>query len=298
MKVNRKSPCPCGSGLPYMYCCIRNELRERPMFLNLITEKFDFSKNVWAFVDLKHDLLNMVATAELPIKYFCRENGLYFFSIGITIGQADDLYENLKKGLLTKETVVNTFIDNCKEDQIMSFLKHVCTEHELYGKREEHLTEAFKLHFEKRYIASVPLLFSQLEGISREYGGIENRDSFKPVIPTRVWAENSLYSIEDDAVNYNFFIGKLFEGGKDELTFNRNPVLHGFNITYASELHSLLLMYSILQIHFFKFWEKELFGNFKNNLKGYLMRETGNRPDLYIGAHFEKLGVKMDIFKF
>ena len=96
--------CPCGSGLPYKYCHIGNDLRERLIFMDL-----DIENGVWALINMKYDLLNVASTVELPLKYFCKDNGFYFFGMGLTIGEAENLTELLKKNTLTKEIVFNVF---------------------------------------------------------------------------------------------------------------------------------------------------------------------------------------------
>ena len=283
--------CPCGSGLPYKYCHIGNDLRERLIFMDL-----DIENGVWALINMKYDLLNVASTVELPLKYFCKDNGFYFFGMGLTIGEAENLTELLKKNTLTKEIFFNVFINQCQEEPVMKILEQACKESELFKKREKLLTEGFKLHFENRYAASILVLLPQLEGLLRDYGKIPNRANFKPSIPEKIWEEQSLYAMEDDAKNYNAFIHKLFEGGKDENTFNRNPILHGFNINFESKEHSLLLILAIMEIRLFIWWSKHL--NFKSDLKRFIMKYVHHKPLNHIGDHFKHMGVEIDVFRF
>ena len=114
-----KKDCSCGSGLPFKYCHLRYELRERSVFILL-----NRVKQIWAFVDLKNDLLNIASTEDLPLKYFCKDNGFYFFNFNLTIGHTDYLYNLLKNKSLTKEIVFDTFKKNCIEFKIMNLKRN------------------------------------------------------------------------------------------------------------------------------------------------------------------------------
>ena len=62
----------------------------------------------------------------------------------------------------------------------------------------------------------------------------------------------------DNAEYFNGFIDKLYRGGQNEYSFNRNPVLHGMNVNYHSEEWSLILMLTILEIRMFIWHEQKL----------------------------------------
>jgi hypothetical protein len=64
-----------------------------------------------------------------------------------------------------------------------------------------------------------------------------------------------LFSVGDSVKYFNAFISRLYEGQKND-RFNRNPVLHGTNLTYDTEEYSLILILSILEIRTFLWFEK------------------------------------------
>jgi|GEM_PF-2115158 len=251
-KTGRNELCPCGSGLKYKYCCINKELRPRQIPINA---KCDCCGNDLT-IDFTKDILNIHSSAQLPLKNFCKDNDLYFFGLAVTVGQALELHEKLKLGQLTKKDILDTFKSNFKGEHILNLLNAIYDEMELFKKRKEILSDGFEAHFSSKYTLSIPTLFPQLEGLLRETGGLKNSESIRPTIPVDIWEERLLFSLKDDAQNYNGFIHKLFEGSKDADTFNRNPILHGFKLDYYSEEHSMLVMLSILEIRLFNWWLK------------------------------------------
>ena len=62
--------CPCGSGLPYKYCHIGNDLRERLIFMDL-----DIENGVWALITLTiHSDLNAVGFLAAITKKLAESN--------------------------------------------------------------------------------------------------------------------------------------------------------------------------------------------------------------------------------
>jgi hypothetical protein len=250
IKIGRNAQCPCGSGQKYKYCCVGKTLRERllPIYENAVTgNKLS--------VDMTNDILNWAAQSELPLKNFCKDNEFYFFGLAITVGQCEELDDKLKKGNLTKQEFIEVYKVNCKREFIFQLLDNCCSELEIFNNRKQILMDAFEAHFDGKYTLSIPTLFAQLEGLLREIGNLKNKDNIKPTIPTDIWEKKLLFSVKDDAENFNSFIHKLFEGSASPEKFNRNPILHGFKTDYHNADNSLLILLSILEIRLFKWWD-------------------------------------------
>ncbi|MEZ5196372.1 MAG: SEC-C domain-containing protein [Bacteroidales bacterium] len=252
-KQGRNELCNCGSGLKYKYCCAGKDLREQkiPLWSDPKTgEKLS--------LNMTDDILNWAATVELPIKNFCKDNDIYFFGLAATVGETQELDNKLKKGLLTKQDVLDTFKKNAKKESIMRLLDACFEEMEIFAARRTILKDAFDAHFNEKYTLSIPALFSQLEGLLRDIGGLHFKDTIKPTIPTNIWDKKLLFAIKDDAQNFNNFITKLFSGSTGPDAFNRNPILHGFKLDYHSEEHSLLIILSILELRMFNWWQRNV----------------------------------------
>ncbi|WP_223847361.1 hypothetical protein [Hymenobacter montanus] len=218
-------------------------------------------------VDASKDWLNILATSELPLKLFCKDNGLYLFGLGLTVGQQEALTQQLKQGKLTREDVLATYREHFRQEPIMSLLARACEEQPIFEKRRAVLTDAFEAHFSGKYTLSIPVLFTQLEGLLRDVGKLKNSDNVKGTIRNDIWNDRLLRPIEDDATFFNAFVHKLFEGSKGSgQGLNRNPILHGFEVDYTSADNSMLLMHSILEIRLFLWWEGRT-GNFFDKIK-------------------------------
>ncbi len=250
-KIKRNDPCPCGSGLQYKYCCSGIKLREKVI---PVWEDQETGKKL--SLNFTEDILNVVATSDLPLKTFCKDNGFYLFGSATTGLDETNLNTKLKAGTLTTQDVFDAFKDNSSHEYIFKILDFACNEMDCFKKFHHILREGFCAHFERRYILSIPVLFIALEGILREYGGLANKDNVKPVIPDDVWDNRMLFWSTDDAKHYNGFIQKLFAGSGNPSDFNRNPILHGINVNYHSEENSLLLILAILEIRNFDFFYK------------------------------------------
>lgn len=251
-KPGRNQPCPCESGLKYKHCCIDRELRPQ---LLAATAHIN-GRVVPVQVNATNDWLNLLASQELPLKHFCADNSLYLFGYH-TVGQEEELRDLLRQNQLTREHVLATFRTACRQEPILAMLTTACTESPYFSARQTVLTDAFEAHFAGKYTLSIPVLFTQLEGLLRDVGQLKHSDSVRGTIPNNIWAERLLQPIEDSARFFNAFIQKLFEGSKGPTAdLNRNPVLHGFRVDYASHDDSMLLVLSILEIRLFLYWER------------------------------------------
>jgi len=251
-KIGRNDPCPCKSGRKYKYCCIGKDLKQRIIPLEITCEKCgSVSENK---LDVSNDIMNVYATICLPLKNFMKDNNLYFFGYLITLGDMETLNEKLRTSSLKSEDIMNLY--KSKAEICNDYLDMAISEMDIFKKREQILKDAFEAHFKlNKYTLSISTLFPLLEGILRDLGGLGNRDKFRSTIPRDdEWTRRYLFSMADDADYFNGFVSRLFEGGKDG--FNRNSILHGFNIEYDSEEHSLLLILCLIEIRSFDWFTK------------------------------------------
>ena len=162
-------------------------------------------------------------------------------------------------GLLQEDKLEHSvFIDAYRRfatrEVVEALLQDACENLEPFAGRIEILMDAIAVHFEKRYSASVPVLFAQMEGVLRKIGGLEHGETLRPTIPRDIWGNRLLFSVGDNASDFNAFISGLYKG--QETGFNRNAVLHGFNLDYQTEENSLTLLLCLLEIRTFLWFER------------------------------------------
>lgn len=249
-KVGRNEACPCGSGQKYKYCCIGNQGWD-----TVIQKEKDSASNGVFSVEMTTDILKAAARTELPLKNYCKDNGFYFFSMAITVGELAELTQKLKLGTLTKNEVIEVYRSNAKRDSITTLLERCCTELAIFENRRRILFDAFEAHFDRKYTLSIPTLFSQLEGLLREVGGLKNKDTIKSTIPKDIWDKKLLFNIKDNAEYFSCFVNNIFEGSKEGDGLNRNPILHGFRTNYDNEEDSLIILLAVLEIRMFAWWK-------------------------------------------
>lgn len=200
--------------------------------------------------------MNLFASAETPLKIFCKDNDFYLFSGMITLGDVMKFTELLKEEKLTKEMVLEAYKHRLDQDVALSLLSDAVQLHVAFEKRHEVLKDAFEAHFKCKFTLSVPVLFAQIEGLLRDVGQLSLKDKFKPTVPTDIWNQRYLFATADSSEYFNAFISKLFKGSQDGAAFNRNPILHGMNVAYHSEEWSLILVLIVLEIRLFLWLEK------------------------------------------
>lgn len=251
-KTGRNTPCPCESGLKYKYCCISKE--ERPRIIKIKDSRSDCGLE--KEVDLSNDYMNLLAKSRIPLLNFFKDNDLYFFGTTLTVGDSIEFNELLKNGTLTKSHLVERYIQKLKHEDVMFYIDDAATMHSAFESRKRILKDAVEAHFNGKYTLSVPVLFAQVEGILREYGGIKLADKFRPNVSTQIWNSRLLFSMSDDAQYFNAFISKLFEGQQSQSSFNRNPILHGMSVSYDSQEWSIVLILIILEVRNFVWFER------------------------------------------
>ncbi|MFH2135374.1 MAG: SEC-C domain-containing protein [Pseudomonadota bacterium] len=251
-KIRRNELCPCGSGQKYKYCCISNELKRR----TVKTDEKCADCGTHLEVDLSEDFMNVFASMEIPLKNFCKDNEFYLFGNAIVMGKIIEFNNKLRAGELTKSSIIQAYTNRLTREAAIGLVEDSVSLHKAFGARINILRDAINAHFDRKYTLSVPVLFAQIEGLIREIGGLELRDNFRPNVSTEIWNSRYLFGMSDSAQYFNAFITKLFEGKKDDQAFNRNPVLHGMNVTYDSEEWSLILVLTILEIRQFLWFER------------------------------------------
>jgi hypothetical protein len=251
-KTRRNDPCPCGSGQKYKYCCISLEKKRRLVDV----DKALHPSGTLDQADFTDDLMNIFSSVTTPLKNFCKDNKFYLFGSILTIGKLEEFNQSLKRGLLTKSDLISYFASATKREHVEAWIEDACADYQAFTPRKTILLDAVEAHFSGKYTLSVPVLFAQLEGILRDIGELKISEHMRPTIKRDIWNNRLLFSMSDDAVTFNAFIHKLYEGQKDSTEFNRNPVLHGTNLAYDSEEYSLLLILTLLEIRTFLWFEK------------------------------------------
>lgn len=107
-KPHRNDPCPCGSGLKYKYCYISKDLKERKITIEICKCK-NCGATYTANMDFTKDPLNVIATTNIPIMNFCKDNNLYFLCGSFTMGDYEEIQNKLKNNTLETEDILNVY---------------------------------------------------------------------------------------------------------------------------------------------------------------------------------------------
>lgn len=249
-KPGRNQDCPCGSGAKYKFCCIGNERIPRLVTIDPTARRPHAPKTV----DLTDDLMNVVSGMNRPLHYFCKEQGLFLASSVVTVGQTLGFTELLKAGLLTKEALLDAYRTGATRAVALGWIEDACASFPSFSPRRQILLDAANAHFDGSYTLSVPVFFTLIEGILRDIGSLEPRSDLKPTIK-RDWDSRTLFGLSEGAGHFNAFLHRLFEGRQQSGGLNRNPVLHGGDITYPTVENSLILLLVILEIRTFLWFE-------------------------------------------
>lgn len=251
-KLGRNDPCNCGSGAKYKFCCIAKE--SRPHLVTLDQKCGECGSHLE--IDVGKDWTSFLANAELPLKNFCKDNDFYWFSTAITVGQMSEFSQMLRQGRFTVKHLMNTYKAKLTKENVLGLLGDAEELHPALASRVRIVRDAVEAHFEGKYSLSVPALFPQIEGFHREYGGLTLSQNFVPTLPKDIWDARFLPGFTDSAEFFNAYLTKLFKGSQPDDSFNRNPILHGANPSYASEDWSLTLILIVLEIRLFLWFEK------------------------------------------
>ena len=256
-KLNRNDDCHCGSGKKYKFC---------HMGLDRIIRLWSDEKcnccgeSLYKDFD-NSDIITLFTNSQVRMFNYFKEYNLYLFST-ITIGYLSNLEKKeIENGCLIKSDLMEIYKQYLTRETTDFHLKY-CLENELYDKREEILLDIISAHFDKKYTLSIPASFTIIEGIGREICNLEPRASFNLNIDVQIFLRKELLNVAESATYFNLFVNNLFSGKGNVSQFNRNPVLHGLNLSYFSEEHSLILILCIFEFRQFLMW-REL------NIKGF-----------------------------
>lgn len=256
-KHSKKEPCHCGSGQLYKFCCINIEKRED--LLNIkVQGKSDEQQIIDNFFNIA---LGQMAQQQIGLKNFCKQNDSYFFSFNLTISERDNLEKLLKEKKLTFSHLTNIYTEKIRElgeNKILDIISLKSEANKYYKSRFTIIKDAIKSHFLQMYSASIPLFIIQIESILRELGQLDSKDKFKPTLKEGDIKNEPLYPIKDDIKYFNSYIYQLFEGSRDINKFNRNTILHGFNINYFNETNSCLMLLTLLEISSILWWNENI----------------------------------------
>lgn len=240
-KQGRNEQCECGSGKKYKKCCLMYEVKERPPLsnqLNLSDEGKKWFGNV----------MNIISQADEVLRIFCKEEGFYYFR-QMSINDRDQLFKKFKNDSLTKEDFINVYKDKTTEEYVNRVLLLMYCDHiEAFKKRKKQLESTCNTYFSGQYDLSIISFFVLIEGILRDIGELNPKDKIRPTVPRVGHEEEGRYQHQDSIGYFNAFITKLFEGAADISEFNRNTILHGFNLDSFNQDNSLILLLTLLEI--------------------------------------------------
>jgi len=166
----------------------------------------------------------------------------------------EEALKRLEAGQLDHSYFLDAYRANARPEVVEGLIRDACENYAAYRGRDAVLLDIVDAHFNGKYTLSIPALFAQVEGVLREIGGLTYRKTFRPAIPRNIWSNRLLFTVGDSADEFNAFMTRLFEGQKTG--FNRNPILHGTNSTYATEENSLTLILCLLEIRTFLWFER------------------------------------------
>jgi hypothetical protein len=248
-KLGRNDPCWCNSGRKYKLCHWGHE-RNRVVTLNPELHP----SGAPATFDFRDDIANIFSGFDSQLSEFCKSAGSYFFHSAVRMGDVEVAVGLLQEGKLAPSFFIDAYRRFATRKVVEGLLQDACENLEPFTGRREILMDAVAVHFEKRYSVTVPVLFAQMEGILRKIGGLEHWETMRPTIPRDIWGNRLLFSLGDNASDFNAFISGLYKG--QETGFNRNAVLHGFNLDYQTEENSLILLLCLLEIRTFLWFER------------------------------------------
>lgn len=249
MKLGRNDLCWCARGLKYKFCHLVSD-RERLVEINPELHPAGTPSTL----DYRDDISNVMSRLQGPLAAVCKDAGSYFFSSCFTVGHMEEALKRLECGQLHHAYFIDTYKECSNREIVEAWIRDACENYDSFRGRDPVLLDAIDAHFSGKYTLSIPTLFAQLEGVLREIGGLRDSATIRPTIPRGIWSNRLLFSLGDSVDEFNSFVSRLFEGQKTG--FNRNPILHGINSSYASEENSLTLILCLLEIRVFLWFER------------------------------------------
>ncbi|MCI3942663.1 SEC-C domain-containing protein [Acinetobacter baumannii] len=257
-KQGRNDLCECKSGKKYKKCCLMYEIKDRlPLSnqLNLSDEGKKFYETI----------MNQFSQIDELLRIFCKENGFYYFR-GMSINDHLQILEKFNNDNLTKDDFFKVYREKTSLEYVNRILLSLYCDHiESFKKRKKQLESTCNAYFSGQYDLAIISSFVLIEGILRDIGELNPKDKIKPTVPRIGHEEEGRYHHQDGIGYFNAFITKLFEGAVDVSEFNRNTILHGFNIDSFNQHNSLILLLTLLEI-----------GDYMFNKENYIKSISGN----------------------
>jgi len=247
-KTGRNEPCPCGSGQKYKYCCKGIEDKDRKPHA---PSKFIHQQGM----EFLKKAMSILSSSEEPLRCFCKDNGFFFFK-NMSFANMQEILRKLSSNTLTKEDFFVCYKEHTTKEYADRVLLTAVKQSDAFKKRKPIIDSAVNCHFKGRYELSIPAFFIIIEGLLRDIGELELKQTFKPTMTNEGLEEKLLYPAADSISYFNSFISSLYVGSQDEEKFNRNTVLHGANNNCFNEENSLVLLLTVLEIQNYIFHDK------------------------------------------
>lgn len=256
-KQGKNEPCGCKSGKKYKRCCLIHENKERLPLSNQLNISPEGAK--WF-----GNIMNRLSQVDEVLRIFCKEEGFYYFR-QMSINDHLQLLEKFENDSITKEDFINVYKNKTTQEYVNRILLSMYCDHiEAFKKRKKQLESTCNAYFSGQYDLSIISFFVLIEGILRDIGELNPKDKIRPTIPRIGHEEEGRYQDQDSIGYFNAFITKLFEGVTDISEFNRNTILHGFNLDSFNQDNSLILLLTLLEI-----------GNYTFNNDNYINTISG-----------------------
>ncbi|MFW2606242.1 YecA family protein [Aliarcobacter butzleri] len=269
-KIGRNDICPCGSGKKYKYCHIAQNLTLQNIPINNIYNINNDGLNIMNI------FFHNLAQVNIPIFEFCLDNDIYYFSF-FSMQDHLDILNNMDNNTLTVEELFKKWIIYGTREYFDRMLKNSIHVNSILSKRKKEVNQLLDAHFQNMYFASIPLAFSIIEGLFRDYNQTSFDENKNPIykIDFEIFKDTMLYKEETDLKYFTKFLNKLMSGKANSDMFHRHSVLHGANNKYANEKNSLLLIMTI-----FKFF------NLESHNKYYPIKESYTKDGItYINGY-------------
>lgn len=206
--------------------------------------------------------MSLLSSSEEPLRCFCKDKGFFFFK-NMSLANVQELLRKLSNNTLTKEDFFACYKNHTTKEYADRMLLTAMKQSDAFSKRKRIIDSAVNSHFDGSYELSIPAFFIIIEGLLRDIGKLELKQTFKPTMTNEGLEEKVLYPVADSISYFNSFVSSLYAGSQDEGTFNRNTVLHGANNVCFNEDNSLVLLLTVLEIQNYIFHDKSWPPTFK-----------------------------------
>lgn len=240
-KQGRNELCACGSNKKFKRCCLMYETKDRVPLSNQLGMS---PKGKIAF----KNLMNQLSQNDELLRIFCKDEGFYYFR-SMSVNQHLSILEKFENDTLTKDDFFEAYKQSTSLEYVNRVLLSLYCDHiQAFKSRKQQLKSTCDAYFANQYDLSIISSFVLIEGILREIGDLNPKDKIKPTIPKDGHEAEGRYHHQDAIGYFSAFISKLFEGGAESYVFNRNTILHGFNIESFNQNNALMLILVLMEI--------------------------------------------------